>query len=316
MAHILLSALAPIIFVTFLGWLAGRLGLMRHEDRGVLGLFVVRFALPQALFLSATKATVAQLTDIAYLVSLAGGLVGIYLVVFLVARLTFKQDLTTAALRALTCSFPNMAYCGPPVLLAAIGQEALLAVLVGNLISSFVLVPATIVLAHLGQEPTEGEEKQNFLPLLGSSLLGAVRQPLVWLPLAGILVALSGLGVPAVIEASVHQIGQAAGGVALFMLGLMLYGQPVRVDRAVLTNVALKNFAQPAIVFVCASLLGMSGAPAQQIVLLCVLPSATENAVLAQRYRDSEQETSTTIAVSTLMAVVSISLGIVFARLL
>ncbi|MEX5486631.1 hypothetical protein IC611_17520 [Proteus mirabilis] len=38
-------------------------------------------------------------------------------------------------MQALSVSFPDMAYCGPPVLLATVGSSGLIAMVVGNLIS-------------------------------------------------------------------------------------------------------------------------------------------------------------------------------------
>ena len=52
-------------------------------------------------------------------------------------------------MQALNSAFPNMAFMGVPVLTAVIGASAFLSVVIGNLISSVVLLPLTLTLTLL-----------------------------------------------------------------------------------------------------------------------------------------------------------------------
>ncbi len=49
-------------------------------------------------------------------------------------------------MQALSVSFPDMAYCGPPVLLATVGSSGLIAMVVGNLIYTVIILPFTIMI--------------------------------------------------------------------------------------------------------------------------------------------------------------------------
>jgi malonate transporter and related proteins len=55
MISTILSALLPIVFVAFLGWLAGRMRLVQPDGSTALSTFVVRFALPLSLFLAGSR---------------------------------------------------------------------------------------------------------------------------------------------------------------------------------------------------------------------------------------------------------------------
>jgi malonate transporter len=60
----ILNGLLPVAFVILLGWLACRIGLLKHEDAGVLAALVIRFALPLALFEGAVKTSPDKLENL------------------------------------------------------------------------------------------------------------------------------------------------------------------------------------------------------------------------------------------------------------
>jgi malonate transporter len=311
MASTILSALLPILFVAFLGWLAGRLDLFGPKSTTTLSTFVVRFALPLSLFLAAARTKPEQLTDVRYALSLAAGLIGTYLVGILLGRLLFKRDLQASAVQGLSCSFPNMAYCGPPVLIAAVGAQGVLAVIVGNLIVTLILVPATMVLLHLSapaSAPAGAAESK--WRMVGRSLLSAVKQPLVWLPLLGAVVAIAGLHLPTLLDNAVDQIGQSAGGVALFTLGLMLAQKPMHLDREIVANLAVKNLLQPAIFLGAAVALKLPPPLAKEVFLTGVLPTATAASVLAQKYDTYVDQAAGTTVASTFFSIITIAAGL------
>ncbi len=312
---IIFSALLPILFVAFLGWLAGRMGLFGQQSTTTLSTFVVRFALPLSLFLAAARTKPEQLTDARYALSLAIGLVGTYGLGFLLGRFLFKHDLRASALQGLSCSFPNMAYCGPPVLIAAVGAQGVLAVIVGNLIVTIVLIPVTMVIMHLAVPTADGKVESEWLTI-ERSLISAVTQPLVWMPVLGAALAIAGIHLPALIDRAVDQIGQAAGGVALFTLGLMLAQKPARLDRDVMANLVLKNLLQPAILLGAALTLKLEPTLTKEVFLTGVLPSATAASVLAQRYGSYAEQAASTTAASTIFSIVTIAGGLAIAAAL
>jgi malonate transporter and related proteins len=262
--------------------------------------------LPFALFLAASRAKPSDLTNVPYIASLAAGLVGVYVLGTLLGRFVFRHDMRSSALQGLASTFPNMAYCGPPVLIAAVGAQGLLAVIVGNLIVSIIIVPVTIVIMQLAAPAGAGEAQSEWVQV-ERSLLGAVKQPLVWLPILGAVLALAGLHLPAVVDNAVDEVGKAAGGAALFTLGMMMAQNPVRLGRDVLADLALKNFVQPAIMLGAALALKLDPTLTKEAFLIGVMPTATAASVLAQRYGVYSQEAASTTAASTLLAIFTIS---------
>jgi predicted permease len=313
MTTIILNALLPILFVAFLGWLAGHLALFGPKATNTLSIFVVRFALPLSLFLAAVRTRPEQLLNLRYVSSLAVGLIGTYLVGILLGRLMFGRDLRASALQGVSCSFPNLAYCGPPVLIAAVGAQGVLAVIVGNLIMTVIIVPATMILLQLSA-PAAGGPAEGGWRMVGRAVLGAVKQPLVWLPVLGAVIAIASLPLPALLDDTVDEIGRSAGGVALFTLGLMLAERPLRIDRDIVANLAVKNLLQPALLVGAAVALKLEPTLTKEVFLAGVLPSATAAAVLAQNSGSYVEQAAGTTAASTVFSILTIAGGLTIAQ--
>ncbi len=308
----ILAALLPVVFVVALGYLAAQLDIIQKASSSVFADFVVRFALPLALFGGVLQISPAAIENIPYLFAMVLGLMLPYAVAFGVGKVIFRHSLGECALQGLVSAFPSMAYSGLPVLEAVVGPQGVLAVVVGNLVTSLIMVPLTLVLVHI---ELGGDKRQcGAAMLVANSLLDAVKQPLVWLPVAGAVLALAGVHMPQVLALSFDLIGKSAAGVALFTLGLILYGQRLRVDRDIALNALLKNVGQPAIFLGLTLLLGIHGAPACELFLTGAIPTATAASMLALRYRTYPDEAAASTLVSTVGAVVTISLAIIVAE--
>ncbi|MBB3539313.1 MULTISPECIES: AEC family transporter [unclassified Rhizobium] len=303
-------SLAPIAFCITLGWMAGKLGMMPIEYGRALARFVVLFALPIALFLAAAKANPADIFNARILLSLLIGFGLTFLIGWAAGHLLFKHGEADSALQALACSFPNIAYCGPPVLVASVGSSALLMVVSGNLIVTLIVVPITLVV--LARSATDEEHRIG----IGRALWNAAKQPLVFLPIAGAGFAASGFKLPELAVTAASEIGVAAGGAALFALGLTLSGISLQLNKEVTFNVFVKNILQPIVIFGTAYLVGLRGALLAQTFLLGVLPTATEvSAIAVSRNIYRDRAAGSTLA-SVLASIFTIAAGVSVAVLL
>ena len=138
------------------------------------------------------------------------------------------------------------------------------------------------------------------------SFWGACKQPLVWAPLIGVLIAVMRLPMPDVATKSLNLIGAATSGVALFALGLVLSGQRLKIGYAALINTAFKLLAQPAIMLGFALLLGVTGVYRREMILLGALPAASMTAMFAVQYDVYVAESDATILLSTVLSLVTL----------
>ncbi len=306
MVTTILNGLLPVAFVIALGWLAAHIKWLKHDDAGVLATLVIRFALPLALFEGAVNTSPDKLGSPGLALCLTLGLMGTYLIALLIGRKVFKHDLRTATIQALVCSFPDMAYFGAPILAAMFGPEGFLAVLVGNLVTSLFMLPLTIVLTHVNDKADEaGSGFVRVARVFGSSLLAAIINPIVWIPLLGVAISFARIKLPGPVENSVALMAKAAGGTSLFALGLMLYGEKFRINANVLVNIGLKNFIQPALMLIGAALFGLVGNTAHQAIITGAVPTATAAAMFALKNKTYTADATATILISTILGIVT-----------
>jgi malonate transporter and related proteins len=124
----ILAALLPVVFVVCLGLLAAHLRIVEKAAAPQFAEFIVRFALPIALFGGVLKISPAQIEDGSYIVAMVVGLMVPYVIALAVGRLVLRHDVGESALQGLTSAFPSMAYSGLPVLEAVVGPSGILAV--------------------------------------------------------------------------------------------------------------------------------------------------------------------------------------------
>ena len=299
---IIVMALAPVAFVILLGVLAGRFGLISPDRSPVLAALALDFCLPALLFAAVAVMTMDELENWRFFLGVALGLLSVYFVALVLALAGFRAKAPAASLQALNSAFPNMAFMGVPVLIAVIGKSAVLSVVVGNLVSSFVLLPLTLTLLEAGE--TKGSGGGAMIVL--RSIWGACRKPLVWAPLIGVVIAVLRLPMPDVALKSLNLIGVATSGVALFALGLVLSGQRLKVGYAALANTVFKLLAQPAVMLGFALLLGVTGVYRREMILLGALPTASMTAMFAVEYRVYVDESDATILLSTVLSLVTL----------
>jgi len=302
----IVEALVPVAFVIVLGFLAGRLGVIKSANSSVLASLALDFCLPALLFAATANMTPPELENWRFFLGIAVGLLSIYLVGLVVAVVAFCKPIAAGSLQALNSAFPNMAFMGVPVLTAVIGTSATLSVVIGNLISSFVLLPITLTLLEAGKS----QSGAGRAAVAWKSVLGAVKQPLVWAPLVGILLSVAQIPLPHVAAKSLNLIGESTSGVALFALGLVLSGQKLHIEVPVLLNVVLKILAQPAMMWLLAVLLGVTGVYRREMVLLGALPTASMTAMFAVQYNVYVAESDATILLSTVISVATLGICI------
>jgi len=292
MLHSIVQALLPAAFVVLLGWASAALKVLKRENAGILAVLVVDFALPCSLFAGVMKLSVTDLTSIPYFLAMFIGLMGIYLIGLSAGVWVFRNTLGESALEGAVSAFPSMAYSGLPVLTAIVGFKPILAVLIGNLVTSIFMVPTSLVLLELSAAKAKKTGGGGMIELVLANLLSAVKQPVVWLPVAGLILALCGVKLPDVLNSSFGLIGQTAAGVALFALGLMLYGQKFTLDTQIATNVFLKNIGQVVLMMLLVFALGIKNDAGKELILTGAIPAATAVSMFAVRYGVYTERTS------------------------
>jgi malonate transporter and related proteins len=155
------------------------------------------------------------------------------------------------------------------VLEAMHGPSSDVAVAVGLTIGSITVSPVTLALLENStgnpSSPAAGKS-------VVSSIVKALKKPVVWAPVLGIVFALGSIHLAKYWELSLNTMGSATTGAALFLTGLVVSAQAFRLNRAVILAVLGKNIVQPAFCLLLATAIRMEPHQRDYVVLLSAVP--------------------------------------------
>jgi hypothetical protein len=289
------GALLPLIVTLALGFFAA----WRHDftaaQASVLNRMVLLYALPLLLFAGTVTIKRSTLTsDLGLAAAIAVGMLGTYLVTFLIVRFALHRPLGVSALTALAVGAPAIPFAGVLVLGYLYGPSlSAVPIAVGALVFNVIEVPVTLVLLSV----TEGSAAAA-RGSLGQHVLSAVQEPVVWAPVLALVLIVAGVQIPHVIVAAMKLLGSATTGVALFASGIVLFAQRIAVSRFVAGAVAMRNVVVPALLWVILAAIGMSHTDLRLAVLANALPAPVAAVIFAVQYRQGQREMASIVLFS------------------
>lgn len=308
MLDIILNSTVPVFFVIALGYLAGWTRKIDNHRVAELNALVMDFALPASLFVAMVQTPRSLLLEQGLLmVILALSMLAIYGLHFVVQTRLFKFDSREAAVGSLTTGLPNFASAGLPLISSVFGAANTVSVGISIAVGSIVMSPLTLVIL----EASDGSAKEvpalrRIIGAIGKSIL----KPVVIVPIIGMVLTLCDVEVPHLLDASLILIGVGAGGVALFLTGLILSAQPFKLNRNVATGTILKNGVHPLLAAALVAGLVVSPIVGRQAIILCAVPSGFFGILFGLRYGVVSQDAGSTLIASTLLSAVSIPAAI------
>jgi malonate transporter and related proteins len=302
----ILTIIVPIFFVLLLGYAAGRAKEFGSDQVAGINELVLDFALPASLFVGTVSTPREQLLQQGpFVLALLVGIVGLYVIVLLLGRQLFRHAMGLAALQAITVCFSAGPYFGPAVLTPVYGASSAVAISMIAIILNIVIVPMTLILIEVSRG-TEGSEVKSIASLVGPALANAVKTPFVWAPLLAVALVLVGVRVPHLVDSALSLIGQATGGVALFVAGLMIAAHKVTFNLEVVVNTVLKMLVQPAVFFLLALAFGVKPPFLYEGLLLTALPSGPMGILLATRNKMYESDASSALAITSIAMLITL----------
>lgn len=305
--------LLPIFFVLALGYFAGRAKQFNGAQTSGLNDLVLDYALPASLFVgtSGTSRSVLLQQGTLFL-GLLIALLGFYLIAWLVGRFVFHHNVGTAALQAFLITVPTAPFIGTPILDDLYGGSSIVAIAISAIVMNVLQLPLTLVLVEIGHSQKTGKHF-SLNQMLQSSVLKAIKAPVVWVPALAIALVLLGVKVPGIVDKMLSLIGIATSGVSIFCSGLALAAHKLMLNREVVVNSVLKMVVQPLLMVVLVLWLSISHPDAQEGILICALPTSVLGVILASRYQIYESEASSTLLLTSMMmlATLPIAIGLV-----
>ncbi|SEB00599.1 AEC family transporter [Paraburkholderia sartisoli] len=303
--------LLPVFGLIFAGFACRRRGLLGPTAASELNRFVVWLALPALLFDIMAHTTWRQLDQPSFIGTFALACAGVF-VLILVVRLLSGRHLADASVDAIAAAYPNTGYIGFPLCMIVFGNASLTPTTIATILVACVLFSIAIVLIEVGLQTERTPHR------LGMKVIGSLaRNPLIVSPIAGAMMAVAHVTMPASAETFLKLLGGAASPCALVSLGLFLAEKRPAGERShdALMLTAVKLVLQPAVTWwLAARVFTLPVTLVQMAVMLAALPTGTGPYMLAEFYRREAHITSRTILLSTLGSLVTLSLLLVYFR--
>ena len=305
----------PFFALVLAGFVAGQRGWLPLEAIPGLNGFVLYFALPCMLYRFGAGLPIADLLDAS--VFLPYLLCALVMVVFAVAisfntRIGWKD----ASLGALVAAFPNTGFMGVPLIVALLGTAAAGPAIITIVVDLFVTSSLCIALSTL-----DGADEHGAGKALKNALKGVFLNPMPWAILAGAVSSALQLELPKPAHQTLGMLADSASPVALFTIGAVLarsqmltktgHSEALKVADY-LPMAVLKLVLHPLLVLVVGSAAIQLGLPLGKfalsvMVLVAALPSASNVAMLAERFEADSGRIARIILVTTAAAFLSFS---------
>ena len=134
----------------------------------------------------------------------------------------------------------------------------------------------------------------------------ALRMPLLYASVGGLLMALTGTELPRMVMEPVQMLGAMAIPLMLLNLGFQLRTLEIGDVRHALAAVAIRQAGGFGFAMLFITLFAVTGVDRQVLLLHSVMPAAVINAVMAQRYGTDPALVASSIVIGTLMSVLTI----------
>jgi malonate transporter len=282
----------PFFALVLCGYIAARQRMLPLEAIPGLNTFVLYFALPCMLYRFGSSTPIAQLLDF--------GAASVYLlcalvtVVFVVgASRNSRIGGNDSSFGALVAAFPNTGFMGVPLLVALLGAQAAGPAIVTIVVDLLITSSLCIALSRL-----DGADEHGARKAAKNALKGVAINPMPWaIVLGGVASALQFEPVKPVAQ-TIGLLADSASPVALFTIGAVLarsqYVAALEQHdpmpwRDFVPVAAFKLLVHPALVWGVGNVAISLGVPLGRfaltvMVLVAALPSASNVALLAERF--------------------------------
>lgn len=306
----ILDIVLPVFGLIGIGAAAAQTKLLSRPSGEALSEFVFVVAIPVLVFRITATADFGGIAAwrlwaaffIAFAISWTAGTI--------MTRRLFGRDARGGLVAGLAAAYGNTTLIGLPLALAAFGTDgsAVMALIIA---AQLPVMMALIALLMVRAEVGDGVASSgaNASAVLGSVVRNLIANPIVIGLVAGVLWRVSGFSLQGLPADLVGRIADVAATLALFAMGMSLKAYGIRGHVAAgLALTVLKLMIMPALTLLLVRAVGVPPTAAEVAVIAAACPTGVTPFLVAGRFRTGEALSSTTITISTILAVVSVTM--------
>ncbi|MFO1183904.1 MAG: AEC family transporter [Bauldia sp.] len=307
-----LSLVLPFFALIALGFVAAKAaGLKAEGSLAGLTTFIVYLALPALFFQTLAKTPLADLSRFDFVAATTTAALLAFLLAFAAGLLIERGKMPEATIQGLAGGYGNVGYLAPGLTIGAFGATAAAPTALVTCFDNTLMFTLAPLFMALGSGRREGAGR-----LALRIARGVLFHPFILATLAGFLAAAVQFEPPEPVDRMLTYLRQAAAPCALFAMGVTAAIRPVRrlpIELPVL--LFAKLVFHPVAVYLLVSFVGdFDPIWTYSAVLMASLPTATNVFVLAQQYGVYVERASSTVVISTITAVVTVTLVLYLLR--
>ncbi|MHA1524894.1 MAG: AEC family transporter [Alphaproteobacteria bacterium] len=301
----IIDIVLPVFGLLAVGYLAARLGLLSDAVAEGLTKYVFYVAIPLLIFRSIVNAPAPQTSPWGLLLAYFTGAAVAWAAATIIGRFAMGREPRLAAIMGLGAGYSNTVLLGLPLVLITFGDAGAIPFFI--LLTFHLPIMTTACVVHM--ELAQGRELGIFR-IARASLKGLITQPVVVGLIAGVVYRLTGLPIPEIADKVARELANTAIPCALFALGLTMNRYGILAGlRPAMVITALKLVVHPAVVWLMATyVVGLDILTASVITVFAAAPTGINPFMFATNYKIGVAEISSAIALTTGVAVVTISI--------
>lgn len=273
----------PITIIALIGFIFGKL---KKTECKSMADFIIYIASPALAItqLSMQRITIPEIFSIS--MSAAFIILGLGTIAWLLFKIT-KTSVPNGIY--LPIMFMNSGYLGYPLVLFAFGAEGLSKAIIFNMTNAILVFSVGIYIIN------RGKDRWQFL-----------KVPFIYAAVLGMLLSLTGQRLPSFIYSPLYLLGATTIPLAIFMLGSSLAKTKINSLKLPLLASVLRIGLGFCLGLLAVFLFRLQGVTADMVILLSSLASGLMPIAISEEYDRDSNLIASTIALSTLMSVVSI----------
>lgn len=302
----IIEAIFPVFTIALLGYLLTWAGVFRVGDVPGLTRYVFNIALPILLFDSLATASLPETVEWTFLLAYYLPALSIFALGMAASGYGFKRRRSERGIFGMSCAYSNTVLIGLPVITAALGQEALVPLLMIIAIHSAVFFSLTTAVAESGDHRVKGWS------VLQRTVRGMVKNPIVMGLLIGLVFNLLGFTIHPIVHRVITPLRASALPVALFVTGAALreYRPMGHMPEASIAMV-LKLIVQPLLVWGLGTILQLPPLWLTVAVVTAALPTGINASIFAVKYDRAVAPVATAVLLGTAVSAVTITVLLV-----
>lgn len=296
------GVIGPVILMIGFGYGLYRYGTLDDAFVQKASGLVFNFALPALLFTTISKSSVTQLTDLKVIsIGVSGTLLVFVVMLVLVPWLIKQKDDRGVVIQGAFRS--NMGIIGLAYCTNAYGSEGLAygSVYLGSLTIIYNVLSVAALNIYQNKQTSYAKIIKDIL-----------TNPIILSIVAGLLVSVFSIPLPAIIDNSAGYFAQLTLPLALLCTGAALRFSTIRQNGVPsILSISIKCIFYPLIVVVLAILFGIKGMPLMVIFLMAISPTAAASYVMVRKIGGNHELAAQIIAISTVISVPFTLLGFI-----